>query len=285
MSALTADRAVPSHKQIIDGAYFVDFPVAATTVIFAGGFVGLNAVGNLVMHAPETLSATQGTHRFVGIAQEHIASQTSAGDKNCRVMVEGYFKHALTAATIADVGKGLYVTDSATLAKTGVCSIDAIAKVAHLESSAVVVAKLNGFGTGPGEVTRIINGFAPLTAGSTVMLLHETENHNGGWVADLTTVNNVAIDTDGTDGIVTLSHTTGTETSLGITLTYLDNQATLTVTVSSTAGKSTGVGSATADVLVAIPADVAVMAVLTTQAAGSGTPTVNADIICKMFLK
>ena len=284
MAALTADRTLPATKKIDNGRHFVDFPVAASTVIYGGGFVGLNAAGNLVMHAPEDLTSAQGTHRFCGIAQQAVASQAAAGDATCSVLVEGIVTHALTSATIADVGKSVYVTDSQTIALTGACSIDVIGKIINLDSSGNVDVRLNPFGTGPGEITRIINSFEGVTTGSTVMLLHETENHNGGYISDLAAVTLAAIDTDSTPAVVTIAHTTATETTLNSTLTLPDNQGALDLIVSNAAGKLFGVGSLLSDTMVLIPADVAVMAVLTTDGAGTGTPTALVDIICKIVL-
>lgn len=283
MAALTADRTVPATKKIDDGRHFVDFPVAASTAIYAGGFVGVNASGDLVMHAPEDLTAAQGTHRFAGIAQQHIASQTAAGDAKCRVLTEGIITHALASATKADVGKSVYVTDSQTIALTGACSIDVIGKIINLDSSGNVDVRLNPFGTGPGEITRVINGWDISTAGTTVMILHESENHNGGWMSDLATVVTTAIDAITTDAVVTASHTTATETTLGLTLTYLDNTLVNDLIVSNALGKLFGVGTATADNLIFIPADVAVMLVQTTDPVGGG-PTGVADIIAKIVL-
>ena len=273
MGVLTADRTVPAHKQVIQGAYYVDFPVAATTVIYRGGFVGVNAAGDLVMHAPEDLTATQGTHKFVGIAQEHIVSQTSAGDATCRVLIEGYFQHDLSSAIKADVGKAVYVTDDQTIAKEGACSIDVIGKIVHLDSAGTVIVKLADFGTGPGMITRVINDFEGVTAGSTVMLLHESENHNGAYIADAAAVTVSAIDTDSAAAVVTLAHTTGTETSTGVTLTVADNVVADELIISSALGKLYGVGTAQIDNMILIPADKAVMAVLTTTGAGAGSPT------------
>lgn len=284
MSALTADRTVPASKIIEHGRHFVDFPVAASTIIYAGGFVGINAAGDLVRHAPEDLTSAQGTHRFVGIAQQHINSQSAAGDALCSVLTEGIFTHALSSAIKADVGKSVYVTDDQTIALTGACSIDVIGKIINLDSAGNVDVRLNPFGTGPGEITRVINDFNVLTTGSTVMLLHESENHNGAWMSDIATVVTTAIDTDAVDGIVTIAHTTGTETTLGLTLTYLDNTLALDLIVSGTLAKLFGVGTVTADNMIFIPADKAVMAVLTTVGSGTGTPVGVADIIAKIVL-
>lgn len=282
MTALTADRTVPPHKLITDGAYFVDYPVAASTVIFKGGFVGINAAGNLVMHVPEDLTSTQGAHKFVGIAQEHITSQSSAGDATCKVQVSGYFRHALTAATIADVGKAVYVTDSQTIAKTGVASIDVIGTIITLESSAVVIVRLNDFGTLMGEITRSIKSFDITTADSVVMLLHESENHNGGFMSDIAAVITTQISSAGGDAVLTVSHTRSTETTLGLTLTPLTGDPALDLVVSSTLGKMFGVGTATKDNLIAIPADVSVQ--IKTTTAPITTPAGVLDIAAKIFL-
>ncbi len=284
MAALTADRAggVPAHKQVIDDTYYVDFEVAASTVIFKGGFVGLNAVGNLVMFTPEDITAVQNQVLFIGIAQEHINSQTAAGDATCRVQTTGYFTYPLTSATILDVGKSVYATDSQTLAKTGVCSIDVVGTIVHLDSAGNVVVRLKPTGVMPGELTRVIRGWDVSVAGMTMMILHEQENHNGGFMSDLAAVVDTVIDTATTDAIVTVAHTTATETTLGLTLDIEDNAVALELLISGAVGKMFGIGTADLDNMIAIPPDVAVMLVQTTEPSGNATGIV--DFAAKIML-
>jgi len=282
MAALTADRSVPDHKQVIQGAYYVDFPVAATTVIYAGGFVGLNAVGNLVMFTPEDLTAVQNQILFIGIAQEHIDSQTAAGDATCKVLTEGYFLHALTSATILDIGGSVYATDNQTIAKAGACSIDVVGTLVHLESAGNVIVRLKPTGVMPGELTRVVRGWDVGTAGLTMQILHEQENHNGGYMSDLAAVITTTIDTATTDAIISVTHTTATETTLGLTLDVEDNAVALDLLISGAVGKMFGIGTADLDNMIAIPADVGVQLVQTTEPSGNATGVV--DLVAKIVL-
>lgn len=114
MAALTADRLLKTYQLIQhpDGMY-LDYPVAASTVIYDGGFVGLNTSGYLVMYAPPTVGTSiVGGHRLMGVACEHIASQSSNGAKNCSVMVRGRIQGTVSTTTVADIGKPVFATTS-----------------------------------------------------------------------------------------------------------------------------------------------------------------------------
>lgn len=285
MAALTADRAggVPAHKHVIDDTYYVDFEVAASTVIFRGGFVGLNAIGNLVMFTPEDVTAVQNTVLFIGIAQQHITSQTAAGDARCSVQTTGYFTYPLASATILDVGKSVYATDSQTIAKTGACSIDVIGTIVHLDSAGNVIVRLKPTGVMPGMLTRVINSWNVNTDGTTMMILHEQENHNGGYVSDMAALITTTIDTATTDAILTLSHTVSTETTLAVTLDVEDNLVATDLLVTGAEGKFFGASMADGDTLVPIPADVAVMLVQTTNPSGNKVGVVDIAIQLLLF--
>ena len=118
MAALTANRRQPAVVPFLSGAGAVyrEFPVAASTVIYKGGFVGLDTSGNLVMYAPPTVGLTiVGGFRIVGIAAEAIASQTSAGDKWCLVMTDGFFRHTITSSDLTSIGKPVWASTSGDL--------------------------------------------------------------------------------------------------------------------------------------------------------------------------
>lgn len=285
MTTLSADRRVPAHKQVVDGAYFIDFPVAASTVIYAGGFVGLNAAGDLVMLIPQAIATAQQVAKFVGVAQEHIASQASAGDATCKVLVEGYYQSDLTSATKADVGKSVYATDDNVIAVEGLSSNDVVGTIVHLESAAVVILKLPIFGTRPGLKTIIFNDATGILVNVRLSLLHETENHNGAYVVDIASVNKAAIDGDATDCVWTITHTRATDTTTAVTLTLLDNAPDEDLTVSVAVGKLYGVGTATADNMIVIPADVSACLKCTTAATDASPPGLaTADIVVTLAI-
>lgn len=113
MAALTANRLLNTFQFLAspDGQT-IHYPVAASTVIYKGGFVGLNTAGNLVMYAPATVGTTiVGNFRLVGVALEACASQTSAG-KMVEVMTCGRIQATVGSTTIADIGKPVFATTS-----------------------------------------------------------------------------------------------------------------------------------------------------------------------------
>lgn len=111
MAALTKDRNTKRR----DGVQFSD-PVAASTRIYAGSIVCLNAAGNAV---PGSTSATL---KARGVAQEQVDNSSgSAGDKRVETR-RGVFPFANSASadeiTRADIGAIAYIVDDQTVAKT-----------------------------------------------------------------------------------------------------------------------------------------------------------------------
>jgi hypothetical protein len=111
MSALTQDRNTPQR----DGVDFI-FPVAASTRIYAGALVALNANGYAVPGSAATDLAS------VGIAQEQANNIGGTnGDlyinvrRGCFALDNSVSTDALTRA---DIGKTCYIVDDHTVAKT-----------------------------------------------------------------------------------------------------------------------------------------------------------------------
>lgn len=111
MAALTADRNTVRR----DGVEFGD-PVAASTVIYAGSMVALNASGDAV---PASAAATQRTR---GVAEEHVDNAAGAAGAKKVIVRRGLFRFANSASTDliarADIGNPCYVVDDQTVAKT-----------------------------------------------------------------------------------------------------------------------------------------------------------------------
>lgn len=111
MAALTADRAIPRR----DGKR-LSLPVAASTKIFVGSLVCVNASGLAVKGAVAT------TLKAAGVAIEQ--ADNSAGVASAlRVEVErGVFQFANSSAGdligLADIGSTCFIVDDQTVAKT-----------------------------------------------------------------------------------------------------------------------------------------------------------------------
>jgi hypothetical protein len=122
-AALSADAQVDRKD-----AGLQSFPVEATTQIYKGAMVCLNAAGYLVAGAD-----TAG-YKFVGIAYENILG-TTQGAKSCRVYTLGRFLMTATSITQAMVGNTLYLVDDATVDDVTVTNFVAVGKLVQYVSS------------------------------------------------------------------------------------------------------------------------------------------------------
>ncbi|WP_153116029.1 hypothetical protein [Rhodocyclus tenuis] len=131
MSALTADRNTPSRDNVD-----FEFPVAASTKIYAGGLTCLNAAGTATKGAVST------TLKTVGVAQATVDNSAgAAGDKRVKVR-RGCFKFGNSASTdlitLANVGASAYIVDDQTVALTSGSSTRSIAgTIRDVESDGV----------------------------------------------------------------------------------------------------------------------------------------------------
>ncbi len=104
MAALTKDRAT-SYREGVE----IDFPVAATTKIYAGSLVCVNASGYAVPAAD-----TAGL-KFIGVALQQMDNSTGAnGDKSLRIRRTGVFEFDAASITQAMVGDPMYAVDDHT---------------------------------------------------------------------------------------------------------------------------------------------------------------------------
>lgn len=122
MAALTKDRNTLRR----DGVLHSD-PVAASTRIYAGSLVCLNASGYAV---PGSTSATLSAR---GVAQEQVDNSSGlAGDKRVETR-RGVFKFANSASgdaiTIANIGANCYIVDDQTVALTHATTTRSLAGV------------------------------------------------------------------------------------------------------------------------------------------------------------
>jgi len=102
MAALTADRQTLRQG----GGLLQSFPVAATTVIYSGSLVALNAAGNAVP-ASDTAALI-----VVGVADKQVDNDPgAAGDRNVDVWSGAIFEFGATSITLAMTGDVMYVVD------------------------------------------------------------------------------------------------------------------------------------------------------------------------------
>lgn len=112
MTALAQDRQTLRR----DGSDY-SRPVAAATIIHAGGIVAVDTSGDLV---PGSADATL---KVCGVSDEHVDNSAgAAGDKTCRVVRGKVYRFNNSAGadeiTAADYGATCYVVDDQTVAKT-----------------------------------------------------------------------------------------------------------------------------------------------------------------------
>ena len=132
MTVLAADRDTP----VRDGLLF-EFPVAATTKIYAGAIVMLNASGDATKGAAATGQIC------VGRAEELVDNTGGAGAKTVKVR-KGVFRWANSASTDAitkaEIGDTCYIVDDQTVAKTDATGTrSAAGKIVDVDASGVWV--------------------------------------------------------------------------------------------------------------------------------------------------
>lgn len=133
MAALSADRNTP-----IRTAEDFEFPVAASTLIYAGSLVCINA------SSLATKGAVATTLKAVGIATERADNSAGAAGA-IRVKVRrGCFRFANSGAgdmiALADVGADCYIVDDQTVAKTNGGSTRSVAgKIRDVDADGVWV--------------------------------------------------------------------------------------------------------------------------------------------------
>ena len=122
MTALTKDRNTPRRN----GVQFND-PVAASTRIFAGSLLCLNAAGFAV---PGSTSATL---KARGIAEEQVDNRDGAAGALRIESRRGVFPFANSASadeiTRADIGNTAYIVDDQTVAKTSATNTRSVAGI------------------------------------------------------------------------------------------------------------------------------------------------------------
>lgn len=281
--ALSADNTVIPGTMVVpsDGA-IMEYPVALTTVIYKNSFVALNASGYLVQAVSATAaSAASGAapngNRFIGIALEHITSQTANGDATCKTVIDGYFEYTLTTA-VTDVGMPVFLSDDNTItktARTGQC-IGYIAQRADASNAVIKLDPFHALDTGKLlSVSSAAISFA--TTGNKVLLVHESQNPTGLLLCTCSAYMTVAmVSSADTTPDITIQHTE--DTTLGCILTGADNDA-IGESIVGVGGQMWAPASASSDTIILVPAGKQVNAEVTDPADESSSEAGSCVIV------
>lgn len=112
--ALSADRIGQVHGPVLEQARE---PVAASTTIYAGGFVSYDADGNVIVCADSAAQDSKAIHYALEGCDN---SDGSAGDKKVLLMKRGTAYVAKSVLVAADRGKIAHATSDNVLALTSV---------------------------------------------------------------------------------------------------------------------------------------------------------------------
>lgn len=133
--ALTANTLVDTKIRGVDGNTF-RYSVAASADIFIGAFVRIDAGGDI-----EPCAGTS-VEPCLGISLDRVDNSGGVdGALDCDVLVGAIIQHALSGATIADIGTAVYTSDDSTLTTTSTTN-EFVGFIINVPSAAVVVVKM-----------------------------------------------------------------------------------------------------------------------------------------------
>jgi hypothetical protein len=188
MAALNADRKVDTYQYLTDiEGIKAHFPVAASTVIYAGGFVGLNTAGYLKMYSPPVVGTSiVGGDRFVGLALDHVDQPSTDGAAKCEVLIGGRLHHALSGATAADVGKPVYASDDNTLSLINNGNAR-VGRIVRQTASGMVIVSMDAYLAYENPIAATSPEIS-CTALNKVIMIHPTMNSNGLYISQAAAV-------------------------------------------------------------------------------------------------
>lgn len=172
--ALTANRNV---DRFVDQELRL-FPVAASTKVYKGAFVGLKTSGYV-------RGLTAGDP-VVGIAYEEVDNSAGAnGALSVRVYTQGDFSLALAGATVADLGRPVFASadDALTLAGEGNSYVGVVESVPQ---SGVIILRLDA---GRNKVRSLVHAVEDLSAGADIAERAIFAFSKDGWIVGARVVN------------------------------------------------------------------------------------------------
>lgn len=207
--ALTVNREVDHYVDM----ELRTFKVAATTTIYKGGLVSVQADGYV---AP--LTAGEG---FVGLAYEKIDNSAgSDGAKSVRVYTMGDFDHALTGAAITDIGRPVFASADDTLTFTAEGN-SYVGIVQDLVSSGNIIVRLD---TRRRIVKTVTHAVEDLAAGADIAARAIHSFNKDAWIVSARVVNQATTAT-GIDASNTCVVAVATSAGAVASVTYDDGNA------------------------------------------------------------
>lgn len=214
MTAITEMRTRQYRLQDDPRGVVAEYPVAAATTIYSGGYVGMLATGYVQPLVNVAVATTlTGFDRLKGIALADVDNSAgAAGAKTVKVLISGCTYEAVSGLAITDEGAPVFVTDSGALSK--VCLGNPFAGwVEEFAASGYGWIRLPGPNTG--GVNPIVTRWTPsieTVAANKALLIHPTENQNGLMVLTAFGLVTETFAGDTQDqGIVTLEDTDGSD--------------------------------------------------------------------------
>lgn len=277
--ALSANQTISTLMAFNDPEGMkMDFKVAASTTIYKNGFVGLNATGFVVpLTAGAMALVADPFERFVGISIDKVDNSSgSDGDKTCQVLVRGMFQYALSSAAQTDVGMPVFASDDATLTKVSLGN-PFIGWIQQYVSSGVVIVRFGDTMNNSHPLISRMSAAIDCTGLNIVPIIHPSENHNGLVIVHAFAVITEAFTGTEDQGVVTLEDTAGTDS--GITFTPSDGGADAINDLIPAVGATSIVGTLGL-LMVPIPADKGLQAIVTTVTTDSAAGIIKIGVIC-----
>lgn len=132
MAPLTSDR-----DYSLKAGHQIAYGVKANTEIFKGSYIGINANGYAEPAAANLLN-----QKFGGIAKEHVIGGPTDGAKDILALVNEDVIVPLADATIADIGKSVYIVDSGTLTTTDPGSGVVVGRIMNVPEAGMIQLRM-----------------------------------------------------------------------------------------------------------------------------------------------
>jgi hypothetical protein len=143
------NRPIPNTlQQRMDfaGGVVVDMVMTASATIYEGAFVGF-------VPGTGTIHALVDADCFAGIALEKKVASATAGATKCKVLICGFFRHAITDLVVADVGKVCFCVSGTSDSSIDVASttLPAIGRVTSFVSAGIGIIHMKTPGSRAGS--------------------------------------------------------------------------------------------------------------------------------------
>lgn len=241
------------------------FAVAASTHIYKGALVGMNADGYCVPYTPGL--------PFLGVSyEEGDNSSGAAGVVSVRVYTQSDFEFTITGVAVTDAMRPVYATDDATLTLTPQDCADPIGRVVHYLAANKALVRIQSAPNIPSDQIRSqIELDCETGATPSSGILIPANLNEAGMVIEVAyaLVTEVFAGGDEDQGVITLKDTD--DTTLNVTFTPTNAGADAVGDIIQPGGSaSTAIRGSTGGAAALVPAGKGVKAVVTTPTSGVG---------------